>query len=123
MDRVHAPSRGRASPLGRGGPKYLNNSLINISGYFIGFEAFSPFVGKHKTVKGSWQSGRGGAPFWVAASAEEIYSDINRLPWEVFFGLNWHGMRGRLGRTRGGGTGAQEVGLRGCKRGALNRQI
>lgn len=27
--------------------EYLNNSLINISGKFIGFEAYLPFVGKH----------------------------------------------------------------------------
>lgn len=36
-----------ASPFGRKGREYLNNSLINIRGRFIGFEAYLPFVGKH----------------------------------------------------------------------------
>lgn len=44
--------------LTRAREEYLNNGLINIRSWFIGFEAFLPFVGKHKTVKGSWQSGR-----------------------------------------------------------------
>lgn len=35
------------SPFGRVGREYLNNSLINIRGRFIGFEAYLPFVGKH----------------------------------------------------------------------------
>lgn len=49
---------GCASLFGQAGKEYLNNSLINIRGRFIGFEAYLPFVGKHKTVEGSWQSGR-----------------------------------------------------------------
>lgn len=34
-------------PFSRAGREYLNNSPINISGRFIGFEAYLPFVGKH----------------------------------------------------------------------------
>lgn len=33
--------------FGRAWSEYLNNSLINIRERFIGFEAYSPFVGKH----------------------------------------------------------------------------
>lgn len=35
------------SAFGGAGREYLNNSLINIRGRFIGFEAYLPFVGKH----------------------------------------------------------------------------
>lgn len=54
--RTHACDS--ASLFGLVKEEYLNSSLINIRREFIGFEAFLPFVKKHKTIAGSWQSGR-----------------------------------------------------------------